>query len=92
MTTGYVWEELYGWHDTGTAAGLLTPGVDVQPYQHLESSETKHLAEGMIEALSGQRQMPSAAACQAYIKQNYDWQAIAHQIKSVYEQVLSQSF
>lgn len=58
----------------------------------LESSETKHLAEGMIEALSGQRQMPSAAACQAYIKQNYDWQAIAHQIKSVYEQVLSQSF
>jgi glycosyltransferase involved in cell wall biosynthesis len=58
----------------------------------LESSETKHLAQGMIEALSGQRQMPSAAACQSYIKQNYDWQAIAQQIKSVYEQVLSQSF
>ena len=58
----------------------------------LESSETKHLAEGMIEALSGQRQMPSAAACQAYIKQNYDWQAIAHQIKSVYEQVMPTSF
>jgi glycosyltransferase involved in cell wall biosynthesis len=55
----------------------------------LEGSETKHLAQGMIEVLSGQRQMPSAAACQAYIKQNYDWQAIAHQIKSVYEQVLS---
>jgi hypothetical protein len=41
MTTGYVWEELYGWHDTGTAAGLLTPGLDVQPYQHFESAETK---------------------------------------------------
>jgi glycosyltransferase involved in cell wall biosynthesis len=58
----------------------------------LESSETKHLAQGMIEALSGQRQMPSSAVCQAYVKQNYDWQAITQQIKSVYEQVLSQSF
>ena len=53
----------------------------------LESSETKHLAQGMIEALSGQRQMPSAAACQAYVKQNYDWQAIALQMKSVYEKI-----
>ena len=48
----------------------------------LESSETKHLAQGIIEALSGQRQMPAAAACQAYIKQNCDWQAIAHQISN----------
>ena len=54
----------------------------------LEGSTSQQLAKGMIEALSGQRQMPSAEACQAYVKQNYDWQAIAHQIKSVYEKVL----
>jgi glycosyltransferase involved in cell wall biosynthesis len=54
----------------------------------LESSEIKHLAQGMIEALSGQRQMPSAADCQAYVKQNYDWQAIALQMKSVYEKII----
>lgn len=56
----------------------------------LEGSTTQQLAKGMIEALSGQRQMPSAEACQAYVKQNYDWQAIAAQMKSVYEKVLEQ--
>ncbi len=54
----------------------------------LEGSTTQQLAKGMIEALSGQRQMPTAEACQAYVKQNYDWQAIANQMKSVYEKVL----
>jgi glycosyltransferase involved in cell wall biosynthesis len=54
----------------------------------LEGSTTEQLAQGLIEALSGSRQMPTAETCQAYVKQNYDWQAIAHQIKSVYEQVL----
>ena len=58
----------------------------------LESSETKHLAQGMIEALSGQRQMPSAADCQAYVKQNYDWQAITLQMKSVYEKIYEKKF
>jgi glycosyltransferase involved in cell wall biosynthesis len=54
----------------------------------LEGSSTNQLAQGMIEALSGQRQMPSAEACQTYVKQNYDWQVIAAQMKSVYEQVI----
>jgi glycosyltransferase involved in cell wall biosynthesis len=54
----------------------------------LEGSTTNQLAQGMIEALSGQRQMPSAEACQTYVKQNYDWQVIAAQMKSVYEQVI----
>ncbi len=54
----------------------------------LQGSTTDQLAQGMIEALSGQRQMPSAEACQTYVKQNYDWQVIAAQMKSVYEQVI----
>jgi glycosyltransferase involved in cell wall biosynthesis len=54
----------------------------------MEGSTTNQLAQGISEALSGQRQIPTAAACQAYVKQNYDWQVIATQMKSVYEQAL----
>ncbi|ELS31836.1 MULTISPECIES: glycosyltransferase family 4 protein [Pseudanabaena] len=54
----------------------------------LEGSTTSQLAQGIIEALSGQRQMPKSEACQDYVRQNYDWQVIAQQMKSVYDQVL----
>lgn len=54
----------------------------------LEGSTTSQLAQGIIEALSGQRQMPKSEACQDYVRQNYDWQVIAQQMKLVYEQVL----
>ncbi len=54
----------------------------------LEGSTTQQLAQGIIESLSGQRKMPTAQACQAYVRQNYDWQVIARQMKSVYEQIL----
>jgi glycosyltransferase involved in cell wall biosynthesis len=54
----------------------------------LEGSSTHQLAKGISEALSGQRKIPSAEACQTYVKQNYDWQVIAKQMKSVYEQVI----
>ncbi|WP_055075300.1 glycosyltransferase family 4 protein [Pseudanabaena sp. 'Roaring Creek'] len=54
----------------------------------LEGSTTSQLAQGIIEALSGQRQMPKSEACQDYVRQNYDWQVIAQQMKAVYEQVL----
>lgn len=54
----------------------------------LEGSSVEQLAKGLIEALVGQRQMPSAAACQNYVKRNYDWQAIAAQMRSVYAQLV----
>jgi glycosyltransferase involved in cell wall biosynthesis len=54
----------------------------------LEGSSTEQLAQGIIEALSGDRQLPNALACQSYVKANYDWQAIAKQMKLVYEEVL----
>lgn len=54
-----------------------------------ESYSTQHLAQGIIEVLSGQRQLPSRLACQAYVKENYAWPAIAQQIKSVYQKALS---
>jgi acetoin utilization deacetylase AcuC-like enzyme len=49
MTTGYVWNELYGWHDTGTFAGHVFPSTTVQPYQHFESAETKVRLASLLE-------------------------------------------
>ena len=49
MKTGFVWNELYGWHDTGTAAGHAYASTKVQPYQHYESSETKTRFASLIE-------------------------------------------
>lgn len=50
MATGYVWHELYGWHDTGTNAGLL-PGDStmLQPYLHFESPESKQRFASLVE-------------------------------------------
>lgn len=49
MTTGYVWHELYGWHDTSTFAGFLAPSTTVQPYQHAESPESKQRFNSLVE-------------------------------------------
>jgi acetoin utilization deacetylase AcuC-like enzyme len=50
VTTGFVWHELYGWHDTGTNAGLL-PGDSsmLQPYLHFESPESKQRFASLVE-------------------------------------------
>ena len=50
-----------------------------------EDAPVDKLAQGIIEVLSGKRQLPSSEACQAYARDNYDWSVIAPQIKSVYE-------
>jgi acetoin utilization deacetylase AcuC-like enzyme len=49
MTTGYVWHELYGWHDTGTNAGLLPGSAGIQPYLHFESPESKQRFHSLVE-------------------------------------------
>lgn len=54
----------------------------------LEGSGVEQLARGINEALSGDRQMPSAEACQAYVQQNYDWQVIAAKMKAVYGEII----
>ena len=52
----------------------------------LEDASVDQLAQGIMEALSGKRQLPNSEACQAYVKRNYTWSVIAPQIKSAYEQ------
>ncbi len=70
MKTGFVWNELYGWHDTGTSAGNVFPSTTVQPYQHYESSETKTRFASLIE-VSGLAQdlvkIPAVPATEADI-------------------------
>ena len=49
MATGYVWHELYGWHDTSSHAGLLPPSLIMQPYHHFESPESKQRFHSLLE-------------------------------------------
>ena len=49
MTTGFVWHEIYMWHDTGTHAGVMPPGGPVQPYEHAENPETKRRIRNLLE-------------------------------------------
>jgi glycosyltransferase involved in cell wall biosynthesis len=53
-----------------------------------EGTSLEQLAQGIIEALSGQRQLPSSKACEAYIREHYAWPAIAQRMKSVYQAAL----
>jgi glycosyltransferase involved in cell wall biosynthesis len=50
----------------------------------LEGSKPEQLARGIVEALSGQRQLPDSAACQSYIENNYNWPVIAQRLKAIY--------
>ena len=46
------------------------------------------LARGIIDALSGDRTLPSSEACLEYVTNNYSWQKIAREIELVYRKVL----
>jgi glycosyltransferase involved in cell wall biosynthesis len=54
----------------------------------LEGSSAEHLAKGIMEVLSGQRQLPDQAACEAYVRAHYTWPVVAAQIKAVYQLAL----
>src|SRR5438477_224535 len=49
MTTGLLWHELYMWHDTGTAAWVMPPGLTVEPFRHIESPEGKRRLRNLVE-------------------------------------------
>ena len=48
--TGYVYHEIYAWHDAGTATGLLpsNPTAGLQPFEHLDTPETKRRIHELI--------------------------------------------
>lgn len=57
----------------------------------LEGYFPDQLAQGMIEALAGKRQLPSEQACKAYVQKHYAWSTIAQQIKSVYQAAIDET-
>jgi len=70
MTTGYLWHEHFGWHDTGTNVGLFpaNPAAGLQPLRHFENAETKvrmHsllAASGLLEQLTPLAPRPATEA------------------------------
>lgn len=50
MTTGYIYHELFGWHDTGTNAGVFPADhrLGIQPFQHFENAETKRRIHELV--------------------------------------------
>ena len=49
MSTGWLSHELYMWHDTGASAGVMPPGLDVQPGTPYENAETKRRFRNLVE-------------------------------------------
>jgi acetoin utilization deacetylase AcuC-like enzyme len=66
LTTGYVWQELYAWHNTGMGGRIEAPHLVMQPHPHFESPDTKSRLASLVE-VSGlieelQRIRPRAAS------------------------------
>lgn len=65
MTTGWLFHELYMWHDTGTAATVFPASLSIEPGEHAENPSTKrrlrHLVEisGLIDSLTPLRPRPA---------------------------------
>ena len=47
--TGFVWHELLMWHDTGHAAQWVSPGLTVEPDEHVESPAAKRRIRNLLE-------------------------------------------
>jgi len=67
MSTGYVYHEVFGWHDTGSAGGLFpsSPRTGVQPLWHFEHPDTKRrvheliVVTGLVDELNRIRPRPA---------------------------------
>ena len=49
MATGFVFHELYLWHNTWNWAGVCPPDLTNQPYENFENPETKRRLRNLIE-------------------------------------------
>lgn len=50
MTTGWVWDERYMWHDTGTGAGPLRVSGWLEPMEHINSPTAKRRFANLVAA------------------------------------------
>ena len=49
MKTGFIYHELYMWHNTGNFAGVMPDGNPVQPGMHVENPDTKRRFRNLLE-------------------------------------------
>ncbi|MEZ5774068.1 MAG: class II histone deacetylase [Hyphomicrobiaceae bacterium] len=49
MATGFVFHELYLWHNTQNWAQVFEPGLTIQPGEHAENPETKRRFRNLVE-------------------------------------------
>lgn len=69
--------------------GLPETVCDLSEDLILPDSEVKTLGNYMLDALSGRLVLPSSEACQAFVRERFDWPVIAEQIRDVYAEVVS---
>ena len=63
--TGFVWHEIYMWHNTGNYAGVMPYGNPVQPGTHVENPETKRRFRNLLEVSGLLQQLQPIAAREA---------------------------
>ena len=56
----------------------------------LEGASPGHLADGICEAFSGRRKLPTMTECESYAVNRFAWPVVVSSINSVYQNVLSQ--
>jgi acetoin utilization deacetylase AcuC-like enzyme len=49
VSTGFLWDERYAWHDTGTGSGFMSAGGLVEPEMHGESPATKRRFRNLLD-------------------------------------------
>ncbi len=53
-----------------------------------EGPTAQHIAQGLLDVFSGDRCLPDAATCEAYVRDNFTWTHIAGRISEIYQNVL----
>ncbi len=66
-TTGFLFHELYMWHNTGHAALWYPAGLRVQPDQHAENAETKRRIRNVLDVSGILRDLTTVEPCHASI-------------------------
>jgi glycosyltransferase involved in cell wall biosynthesis len=52
------------------------------------STDPKDMAQGIIEALSGVRRLPTESECQSYVAEGFSWSAVAKKTMGIYQEAM----
>lgn len=57
----------------------------------LESPEPRAIADGVVSALRGERNLPSRERCSEFVLKEYDWSSVAARLSKVYADAISKA-